>query len=171
MGLRPLLCINGMNNAQSIRSAIEAMAVSVLPSCGVELYELEYAKEKNGWVLRLYIDKEGNVGLDDCERVSKAMEAALDISDPIPNPYNLEVSSPGIERALTRQAHYDKYMGQPVAIKLFKARDGQKKHFGILKGAGDDFILIETPDNSEIVRFERNEVSSCRLRAPWDQNH
>ncbi|MDR1664054.1 MAG: ribosome maturation factor RimP [Clostridiales bacterium] len=142
--------------------AIEPLLSQAAEAQGVTLYDLEYVKEGGDRILRLYIDKEGGVDINDCERVSHGAEAALDARDPIPEAYLLEVSSPGIERRLRKDWHFERYTGERVTVKLFKpAEDNRKKFKGILKGLRDGAVVIEE-DGREII-LERQQVSKCCL--------
>jgi len=150
---------------KSVAEKVEALAEPVLSGLGVELYELEYIKEGGYFILRVFIDKPGGVSIDDCERVSHALEAALDVSDPIEGPYTLEVSSPGIERALTRPFHFYRCMGKLVEVRLYKPMDGKRRFIGTLTGLEGDLITLSTQrgENGDTMSFERRAVSSCRL--------
>ena len=100
----------------------------------LELVDLEFVKEGANWYLRVYIDKEGGVSIDDCEAVSRELEAKLDTEDPIEQAYILEVSSPGIDRPLKKEADFEKFSGDIIDIKLYKALDGKKQYQGKLLG-------------------------------------
>ena len=98
---------------------LEALLEPVAISQGYELYDIEYVKEGPDRILRLYIDKEGGIDLDDCEKVSRAAEVVLDEHNPITGEYRLQVSSPGVERKIKKAAHYARYIGHKVSIRLF----------------------------------------------------
>jgi len=150
---------------KSIAETVETLVVPVTDGLGVELYELEYVKERGQWILRIFIDKPDGVSIDDCERVSHAIEKILDADEPINGPYTLEVSSPGIERTLTRPSHFMKYVGKAAEVRLYKPVDGKKRYTGILNGLEGDTIVLEVRHSEEniIMRFERDIVSLCRL--------
>jgi ribosome maturation factor RimP len=153
-----------MADNASVAAAVGPMLEPVAEACGVELYDLEYIKEGSNWILRLYIDKPAGVDLNDCEQVSRAAEAVLDARDPIPSAYVLEVSSPGIERRLKKEAHYARYTGKRVEVRLFKPIDGRKKFRGLLRGLLDGAVVIADEDDEERERaFGRALVSVCRL--------
>ncbi|MDD4844580.1 MAG: ribosome maturation factor RimP [Anaerotignum sp.] len=128
----------------------------------LELVDLEFVKEGANWYLRVYIDKEGGVDIEDCEGVSRALEAKLDDNDPIEQAYILEVSSPGIDRPLKKEADFQKYRGEMIDIKLYKAKDGQKQYQGKLLGLENAVISIEDDEN-QVVTFEQKEVANVRL--------
>lgn len=128
----------------------------------LELVDFEFVKEGANWYLRVYIDKEGGVDIEDCEGVSRALEAELDADDPIEQAYILEVSSPGIDRPLKKDADFEKYRGEIIEIKLYKAIEGQKQFQGELLGLENGVISIEDDEN-KIFAFEQKDVASVRL--------
>ena len=143
---------------------ITALLTPIVEAQGVSLYDLEFLKEGSDRILRLYIDKEDGTGVDlnDCERVSRAAEAELDAHDPIPQAYYLEVSSPGVERKLTKPAHFARYTGHKIALKLYAPHDGRRKFTGLLT-AYEDGNLSLTEEDGQTHVFEQSQVSACRL--------
>ena len=153
---------------------LEKLLAPAAEANGTELYDLEYVKEGGDRILRLFIDKEGGVNLDDCERVSRAVEAVLDKHDPIPTSYRLQVGSPGIERKLSKPEHFIRFTGSKVTIRLFaphmpkdgshaeSVTTGRKKFTGILTGCENDKIAIKDADGQNWL-FERSQISVCRL--------
>ena len=140
----------------------------VVEEMGLELYDMEFVKEGGNRILRLFIDKEGGVNLNDCENVSRAVEVVLDEQDPIPTSYRLQVGSPGIERKLTKPEHFAKHMGHKVAVKLYAPHKvsetiSVKTLIGILVGYEDDSINIKD-SRGETYCFKVAQMSSCRLR-------
>lgn len=129
---------------------------------GLELVDLEFVKEGANWYLRVYIDKEGGVSIDDCEAVSRALEAKLDEADPIAQAYILEVSSPGIDRPLKKDADFVKYRGEIVDVKLYQPKEGAKQHQGRLLGLEDGVLSIEV-ENGAVLTFEQKEIAGVRL--------
>lgn len=129
---------------------------------GCTLWDVEYVKEAGTWFLRVYIDKEGGVDIDDCEAVSRVVSDLLDEADPIEGSYVFEVSSAGAERPLKRPSDFAKFLGSPVLVKLYKARDGRKEFAGTLAGYEDGTILLTV--GKETLSFPKNEVALCRLR-------
>ena len=129
---------------------------------GLELVDLEFVKEGVNWYLRVYIDKDGGVNIDDCEAVSRALEVKLDEKDPIEQAYILEVSSPGIDRPLKKDADFVKYQGEIIDVKLYKAQDGSKQYQGKLLGLEDGVLSIEE-ENGNVVKFEQKDTASVRL--------
>lgn len=115
-----------------------------------ELVEVEYKKEGGEWYLRIYIDKEGGINIDDCQAVSEEVSELLDEADPIDAAYIFEVSSPGIERPLKTERDYQKSMGKLVEAKLFAPVDGKKLIEGILTGYTEDTVELDQ-NNSKVV--------------------
>ena len=128
----------------------------------LELVDLEFVKEGVNWYLRVYIDKEGGVTIDDCELVSRALEAKLDEADPIEQAYILEVSSPGIDRPLKKESDFVKFQGEIIDVKLYKAQDGSKQYQGKLLGLENGVLSIEE-ENGNVVTFEHKDTASVRL--------
>ncbi len=128
-----------------------------------ELFNVEYQKEGKDWFLRVYIDKEeGNISIDDCQKVSNYLSSKLDETDPIDRNYLLEVSSPGIDRPLIHDEDYIKYKGRMVDIFLYKAVNSQKVVSGILECLEEDDIVIKDEKDQEI-RIPRKIVSKVKL--------
>lgn len=127
-----------------------------------ELVDVEYVKEGATWFLRIYIDKDGGITIEDCEKTSKAIEVVLDEKDPIKIPYILEVSSPGLDRPLKKEEDFERFKGRIVDIKLFKAVNNQKEYQGELQGLVDGVVSIITEDNEELS-FARKDIAIIRL--------
>ena len=146
--------------AKEIVSFTENAAMPILEKYELEFVDCEFVKEGAGYYLRLYIDKEGGVSIDECELVSRALDEKLpeDITD---KAYILEVSSPGIDRILKREHEYIKYKGRDVEVKLFKAIDGEKMFEGSLVGLIDGKVVIES--GGEELSFDKKDVASTRL--------
>ena len=137
------------------------LAGPVVEGQGCTLWDVEYVKEAGVWYLRLYIDKDGGVCIDDCEAVSRAVSDLLDEADPIEGSYTFEVSSAGADRALKKPEHFIRMMGQEVEVKLYRAREGRKDFVGELSGyeAGDVTIRQGERD----VTFPKKDVAQVRL--------
>ena len=135
----------------------------ILASLGLSLWELEFKKEGPKWLLRAYIDREGNgVTLNDCEAVSRDLAAVLDVEDLIDRAYTLEVSSPGLDRALTRPEHYQKCIGRAVKIKTYQPVSGQKVLTGVLKGIEGDMVTIEL-GTGEVLAISQAGIARASL--------
>lgn len=125
---------------------------------GVMLWDVRFLKEGASWYLRVFIDSEEGITIDDCTNVSHAIDPIIDEADPIDKAYYLEVCSPGIERELTRPFHFESVIGQRVKVKLYKAIDSKKEFRGILKSAQEKLIL-ETEDGE--LTFDFKEISKA----------
>ena len=137
------------------------LALPIVEENGCSLWDVEYVKEAGEWYLRLYIDKEGGVSIDDCEAVSRAVSDALDETDPIQGSYTFEVSSAGADRALKKPEHFAAMMGREVEVRLYRAREGRKEFAGVLTGYEDGAVTIDAGGQS--LRFEKPDVAQVRL--------
>lgn len=145
-----------------VTEIVAQLAAPAVEAAGCELWDVEYVREAGAWFLRLYIDKEGGVDIMDCEAVSRVVSDLLDEADPIEGSYTFEVSSAGAERALKRPSDFERFMGSPVTVKLYKSRDGRKEFAGVLAGYADGAVTI-TVGRQEMT-FSKEEVALCRLR-------
>ena len=119
----------------NVEEKVEALVKPIIEGLGYELYDVEYAKEGKNFYLRIFIDSNQGIDLNDCEKVNDAINDVLDEADYIKEQYFLEVSSPGIERVLRKDRHLEQNIGNMVSVKLFKKdEDGNKEYEGILKG-------------------------------------
>ena len=118
---------------------------------GLDIWDIQYLKEGTEWCLRIIIDKEGGVDISDCEKLSRAIDKPLDELDPIEGAWSLEVSSPGIERALTRPEHYEKMAGRDIAVQLYRPFEatGEKEVIACLVGLNDKNIVLTDLDGTE----------------------
>lgn len=138
------------------------LAAPAIEEAGCTLWDVEYVKEGGTWYLRVLLDKEGGVDILDCEKVSRALSDLLDEADPIEGSYTLEVSSAGAERPLKRPGDFERFMGSPVTVKLYKARNGRKEFAGTLAGYDNGDVTV-TVGNAAMT-FGKDEVALCRLR-------
>ncbi len=127
----------------------------------ITLWDIEFKKEGPSYVLRVYLDKDGGIGINDCEEVSRALSAVLDEKDPIPQAYMLEVSSAGLDRIIKYDFHFEKCIGKNVDVKLFATLDGVKEFTAKLKGFDGENVTMEK-DGSDIT-LPFNKISSLRL--------
>lgn len=147
--------------AKNTRSVVEEIAIPIIESMGLTYVDTEYAKQGQDWQLTICIDKEGGVQFEDCEAVSRAVEAVLDERDPIAEKYILCVSSPGLDRPLKTARDFERCLGQEIDVKLYKPFDGMKEYTGTLTAYTPDSITIETDEN-EII-FELKETAKICL--------
>lgn len=146
-----------------IEQIVYELAAPIAVQFGCEVIEVEYKKEGSDYYLRVYIDKdEESVGIDDCEKVSRALDSELDRVDPIKEAYMLEVCSPGIDRELKRDKDFVRFMGCDVDVKFFAPHDGKKEFCGVLKDYDGKNITIETDDGQTIV-YDKNDAVYTRL--------
>lgn len=150
-----------MTNKDTIKKVEEILQPMIIENA-FELWDIELAKEGQNLYLRVYIDKENGITLDDCELVSRFLSEKLDELDPLALPYMLEVSSPGINRALKKDSDFIRYIGEIVDIKLYKAKDKVKEFQGELISFENNIITIVDEDGVE-HSFERKEIAICRL--------
>ena len=148
MGRRPIFCFCGWRRDRSMqRDALAELLRPVVEAQGCELWELEWVPGRNG-MLRLYLDAEAGITVDDCERVSRAVSEVLDREDPIPGEYTLEVSSPGLERPLRSAEQFARYVGETVFVELAAPQDGRRRYKGRLLAAGEATIEVEVDGHS-----------------------
>ena len=149
-----------------ITDTVWQLAEPIAERAGCSIWDVEYVKEAGDWFLRVYIDKEGGVSIDDCEAVSKELDPILDQVDPIPDSYTFEVSSAGSERALKRPEDFQQFMGSYCAVKLYAPVDGSREHLGYLRGYQDGAVTIEDEGGSS-KRFEKKQIAGVRLRVQF----
>ena len=143
------------------------LAAPAIAEQGSTLWDVEYVKEAGTWYLRVLIDKEGGVDILDCEAISRKLSDLLDEADPIDGSYTLEVGSAGAERALKRPGDFQRYIGSPVLVKLYRAQDGRKEFAGHLaaydEASGDVTITV----GKEEMTFIKKDVALVRLRVEF----
>lgn len=128
-----------------VTSTVDQLIRNTVESLGLTLVDVEFAKDKQtGYLLTVYIDKDGGVTMDDCERVSVAIDPILDQADPIEQSYYLCVSSPGLDRPLKKDADFIKYIGKKIIVKLYSPIDKEKEFMGVLISFDDEQLEIET---------------------------
>ena len=145
-----------------VTEIVAELAAPAVEQAGCELWDVEYVREAGTWFLRLYLDKEGGVDIVDCENVSRVVSDLLDEADPIEGSYTFEVSSAGAERVLKRPGDFERFMGSPVLVKLYKNKDGRKEFAGHLAGYEDGAITLTV--GKQMLTFGKDEVAMCRLR-------
>ena len=138
---------------------VSALVEPLINDLGLSLWDVRYVKEGAVWYLRIFIDKDEGVTIEDCENVTHAIDAPLDELDPIEGSYCLEVSSPGLERELIRYDHFDKFLGAPVMVKLHRAdQNGRREFKGTLISHDKDDAEIFTQDGEKLVIKKKDTV-------------
>ena len=148
-----------------VTELVESFARPVVEEKGCTLWDVEYVREGSERFLRLYIDKDGGVDINDCEAVHRAIDPILDEKDPIAESYHFEVCSAGLERALKRPGDFEQFMGSAVTVKLYRPRNGLKEIPGILRGYEEGKVTVEA--GKETITFEKSEVALVRLRVEF----
>ena len=141
---------------------VSELARPIAEENGCELWDVEYVSEGGQWFLRVYIDKEGGVSIDDCENVSRTLDPILDEKDPIATNYIFEVSSAGLERTLKQPAHFQRFLGENVEVKLYKPFEGSKLFTGTLTSYENGNITIECV--GQPIAFSKEQIANVRLR-------
>ena len=148
-----------------VTEQVAAFAEPVVQEHGCELWDVEYVREGSEYFMRLYIDKEGGVDIDDCEAISRAMDPILDEKDPVPGSYHFEVCSAGLERALKRPGDFERFMGSPITVKLYRPYNGLKELPCVLRGYDSGKLTVES--GKETITFEKSQVALVRLRVEF----
>ena len=138
----------------------------VVTGLGYELVGMEFAAGKGNGLLRIYIDNANGIDLDDCQTVSYQISGLLDVEDPVPGQYNLEVSSPGLDRPLFEKVHFDRFAGSLVRLRTQVPHNGRKKFQGILHGMEGELVVIE--QDGETVKLPFTEVEQAKLVPEFD---
>lgn len=147
-----------------IADYVSDLAEGAARELGLKVWDVEYVREAGQWYLRVYIDKDGGVGISDCEALSKALDPLLDQADEMfPESYVFEVSSAGAERELKRPGDFEQFLGSAVEVRLYRAVDGSKTYVGTLAGYENGDIRLTTAAGKEYV-FEKAQVAKVRLR-------
>ena len=144
-----------------VTDTVAQLALPFVQEAGCSLWDVEYVKEAGSWFLRIYIDKEEGVSIQDCEAVSRPLSDALDEADPIQGSYVLEVSSAGADRVLKKEEHFQQFVGTEVEVRLYRPRDGKKEFVGDLVSWEDGNVTLTMA--GEQVLFEKKEVAQVRL--------
>ncbi|GKS09985.1 ribosome maturation factor RimP [Paenibacillus chitinolyticus] len=144
-----------------IKSVVEDMLLDYLNEQGFELVDIEYVKEGSNWFLRVFVDKEGGIDIDDCGRISEFLSSKLDENDPIPTAYFLEVSSPGAERPLKKPEDIKKAVGKHVFVTTYEPIDNSKEFEGELLSFDGEELVVQTPKKRSAIPYSK--VASARL--------
>ncbi|MGQ9825060.1 MAG: ribosome maturation factor RimP [Desulfotomaculales bacterium] len=147
--------------SRKVAAQVTELALPLAAELNLELVEVEYTKEAGRYYLRVFIDKPGGVTLDDCQALSERLGVLLDEADPIPNPYFLEVSSPGIERPLKKAGDFERFAGREARVKTFAPVEGRRQFKGRLLGANEEEVRMEVA--GRVVVLPLKNISSARL--------
>lgn len=158
-----LHCMKGVKRVSKTEELVFAIAEPFAKEAGVEIYDVEYKKEGKDWFLRVFLYSEKGITIDDCEAVSRKLSDELDRIDPIDTSYCLEVSSPGIDRILKRDRHFESAIGEKIDIKFFAAVDGKKKMSGILCDYKNGKIYFTEEETGKNYEIEKKELSQARV--------
>ena len=148
-----------------ITDRVAELAKPVVEDEGCALWDVEYVREAGSWYLRLFIDKEGGVGIEDCERISRRMDPILDEADPIPDSYVFEVGSAGAERELKRPDDFRQFMGHEVELRCYQPVNGNKSFVGTLSGYEDGAVTITS--GKENRSFDKSQIAQVRLHVTF----
>ena len=152
---------------KKVTETVRELALPVVEENGCKLWDVEYVREAGQWYLRIYIDKDGGVNILDCEAISRALSDILDEADPIEGSYTLEVGSAGAERVLKRPSDFQRFLGSPVLVKLYRAREGRKEFAGYLKGYDEATGDVTVTVGSQDLVFPKKETALIRLRVEF----
>ena len=148
-----------------VTDLVAQLAKPVVEEYGCELWDVEYVREGSDYFLRIYLDKEGGVDINDCEKISRAMDPILDEKDPIEGSYHFEVCSAGLERTLKRPGDFERFMGSNITVKLYRPRNGLKEIPCVLTGYDNGKVTVTA--GKETITFEKSEVALVRLRVEF----
>ncbi len=142
--------------------AVQGLAESIAAELGLRIWDVTFTKEGASYYLRIFIDKDGGVGIDDCEAFSRAIDAPLDELDPIEQGYCLEVCSPGVERSLVKPAHFAACLGQRVQVRMIRPVDGKRDFKGVLESYDGGNITVRF-DSGDGMTFTKKETGFIKL--------
>ena len=148
----------GGNTVKTVWEIVEPFAEEL----GLKIWDVRFLKEGSSWYLRIFIDKDGGVSIDDCVDLTHAINKPLDEADPIEQAYFLEVSSPGVERDLVRDEHFTAYIGEKIKVKMIRPVEGKREFSGVLENYDDGNITIRLEDESGFT-FTKKEASFVKL--------
>ena len=151
----------------NIEERVEKLIEPIIEKIGYELYDVEYAKEGKNYFLRIFIDSEKGIDLNDCEKVNDAITDILDEENYIKEQYFLEVSSTGVEKILRKDKHLADNIGVEVEVKLFKPINKQKEFVGVLENFNEDEITLKIKDNE--IKLNRKDISLIKTIYNWDE--
>jgi ribosome maturation factor RimP len=150
-----------------LNERLEQLLTPVVESLGYELVLLEYQAGTHSAMVRLYIDAESGIRIEDCERVSREVAGVLDVEDPIRTAYQLEVSSPGLDRPLVKPAHYARFVGEEIKLQLSIPRGARKRFKGVIVSVSQQAVVVDTSEGR--LEFEFSEIEQARLVPDYDR--
>ena len=148
-----------------ITERVRAFSEPVVEANGCRLWDVEYVREGGEWFLRLYIDKDGGVNINDCEAISRAIDPILDREDPIETSYRFEVCSAGLERPLKRPSDFEAFLGADILVKLYRPVDGTREFPCVLRGYDNGDVTVDYAGKT--MTFPKAQVALVRLRATF----
>ena len=148
-----------------VTDIVAKIAEPVVQAHGCQLWDVEYVREGDQRFLRIFLDKETGVDINDCEAISRAMDPLLDEADPIAESYHFEVCSAGLERTLKRPGDFERFMGSAITVKLYRPRNGLKEIPCVLSGYDNGKVTVTA--GKETITFEKSEVALVRLRVEF----
>lgn len=155
---------------EGMADRVKAVAERVTSSRGFELADVEIKRQGGGHLVRLFVDKEGGIGLDELKSVSEEVSAILDVEDPIPSAYTLEVSSPGLDRALKTEADYKRFLGRLVRISSYELVDGRRHWTGRLAAVEDGIVTVSLEKEKAVARIPFARIAHGRLEVEFPRN-
>ena len=155
---------NAKSKGGNICEIVREIAQPIAQQCGVEIWDVRYVKEGAQWYLRVFIDKEEGISINDCEAVSRALDEPLEKNDPVKDAYILEVSSPGVERELTRPEHFERFMGADIMVRLIRPMEVLGRDFcGVLTDFDKDSFTVTDHDGENTVTVSKKDVAWVKL--------
>ena len=154
-------------NSGGAAKTVETLVRPTVEGMGLRLWDVRFEKEGSSWFLRIFIDKDEGLTMGECEAYTREMNKLLDEADPIDQSYYLEIGSPGVERELTRDWHFQKYLGSEVTVRLIRPVDGVRDFTGVLTASDENGVTIQLDEENEMT-FERSEAAYVRLVDNYD---
>ena len=167
VGLCPLFLFGGIMDNNSIVSQVWELATPLVVDEGLEVFDIEFRREGQGWVLRLFLEKEGGPSLADLTRVSRQLSDLFDVHDILQRAYTLEVSSPGVNRLLKRPEHFNRYVGEKIRIRTREMIKGRRSYLGLLKQTNEEGVVL-LQDGMEVV-IPYPLIERANYEYQWDQ--
>ena len=155
---------NAKSKGGAVCEAVRALAEPVAAACSVDIWDVRYQKEGAEWYLRIFIDKEGGVSIDDCEAVSRGLDEPLEKNDPIKDAYILEVSSPGLERELVRMEHFERFLGADIMVHLIRPMEVLGRDFcGVLTSHDKETFTVTDHSGENTVTVNKKDAAWVKL--------